>query len=495
MSTPARTGMLLPTPTAAELQRLFQAQRQHRWAMAQTSPRERAERLQALRRAIVAHRAALHSAFQADFHKHKLEVDLLEIQPVLAEIDHAVAELGRWVRPRRARTPLLLAQATSEVRYEPKGVVLILGPWNYPVLLLLAPLVAAVAAGNCAILRPSEKVPRVALVLSRIIAEAFSQREVALVGGDVSAADALLRLPFDHFFFTGSTAVGKKVMQAAAQHMASVTLELGGKSPAIIDQTADLQLAAERVVWGKLINAGQTCVAPDYALVHESRYAAFLDVARATVARFYGRSAQARMQTAELPQIIDERAFERLVRMLRASCERGARVVLGGGHDAATRIIEPTLLADVAPDSPIMAEEIFGPILPVLPYRSLDDALALVNAREKPLALYIFSQSERAVEQVLRRTTAGGTVVNGTVVHLANPHLPFGGVGASGLGSYHGEHGFRAFSHERAVLRQSRRSFLPMFYPPYTARKIFRLRLAELFLYRIKPALRRTLHW
>jgi aldehyde dehydrogenase (NAD+) len=305
--------------------------------------------------------------------------------------------------------------------------------------------------------------------MSRILADAFPEDEVAMVAGGIGTADALLELPFDHIFFTGSTAVGRKVMHAAAEHLASVTLELGGKSPAIVDRSADVALAAERIVWGKMVNAGQTCVAPDYVLVHQADAPAFLAAARDAVARFYG-SGQAARASEDLARIVDRRAFQRLADALQQTIAQGARAETGGDTDADERYVAPTVLSNVPPDAAVMREEIFGPILPVLTVGSTEEALAFVNARPKPLALYLFSRDGATTERVLRGTTAGGTIVNHVICHLANPDLPFGGVGESGQGSYHGLAGFRAFSHERAVLHAGKWSLAPLYYPPYGPR-------------------------
>lgn len=476
----------------ADMQRLFAAQRAQRWAVAQTSAEQRQRRLLRFKAAINAHRSAFYRAFQQDYGKPQAEVELFELLPVIAEIDHAVAELARWMRPRSVATPLMLIGTHSEIRPEPKGVVLILGPFNYPVLLLFSPIVAAVAAGNCVIARPSEKVPNIARVMGQVITAAFPANEVALVPGEVEVADALLKLPFDHFFFTGSGTVGRKVMHAAAEQLASVTLELGGKSPAVVDQSADLATVVERLMWGKLINTGQTCVAPDYALVHESQLPLFLAEANAAITKFYGPTPAMQLQSADLTQLIDERAFTRLTELLAAAIAAGATVAAGGSADPVQRKIAPTLLTNVTPDNPIMAEEIFGPILPVLTYQHIDQALDVVNANDTPLSLYIFSRDEAAIQRILRGTRAGGTVVNDTVIHLGNPNLPFGGSGPSGMGSYHGEYGFRAFSHERAVLRQGHVGALALLYPPYTARTRGMLYAVRTMLYGVLPALRRV---
>jgi len=451
----------------ARARRLFALQREARWRVGSTGPRERRDRLRGLRAALLRHRAELHAAVHADFRKNAVEFDLTELQVVLAEIRHAIHRLPRWMRPRRVSTPVLLAHARSHIRYEPKGQALILSPWNYPLLLTMGPLVGAVAAGNCVILRPSEKVPHTSRVMGRIVADAFPEDEAALVEGEVEVADTLLAMPFDHMFFTGSTAVGRKVMRAAAEHLASVTLELGGKSPAVLDRSADVRTAAERIVWSKFVNAGQTCVAPDFVLVHASEEREFVDAAAATLARLYGADPRA---ADSFPRLIDDRAYERLTRAVDGSVAAGARIAAGGERHAGERYLAPTLLADVPPHAPIMDEEIFGPVLPILAYRDLDRALAEVNARPKPLALYVFGRDRRATRRVIASTRAGGTVVNNAIVHLGNPGLPFGGAGESGQGSYHGFHGFRAFSHERAVLVQGRLSLTKRLYPPYTPR-------------------------
>jgi aldehyde dehydrogenase (NAD+) len=453
----------------ARARRLFQLQGQARWRVAQSDAAERIARLRKLRAAILRHRQALYDGVWTDFRKSATEFEITEIQIVLGEIAHTIRHLRRWMRPRRVPTPPLLKGTSGRVRWEARGQVLVLAPWNYPFQLLIGPLVAAVAAGNVVLLRPSEKVPATAAAMARLVAETFPEDEVAMVAGGVETADALLDLPFDHFFFTGSTAVGRKVMHAAAKHLATVTLELGGKSPAIVDRSADIPLAAERIVWGKMVNAGQTCVAPDYVLVHEADAPAFLAAARDTAARFYGTGEAARM-SGDFARIVDQRAYDRLARAMEETVAAGAKVEAGGETAPGERYIAPTVLSGVRPDAPIMREEIFGPILPVLTVRSMDEALSFVNARPRPLALYLFSRDGATTERVLRGTTAGGTIVNHVICHLANPDLPFGGVGESGQGSYHGHAGFRAFSHERAVLHAGRWSLAPLYYPPYGPR-------------------------
>jgi len=460
----------LAPPDAAELRRVYELQLAHRWTMAATTAAERCARLVRLRDALWARREDVQRALQDDFGKHPAEADLTEIVPCIAEINHTIKHLARWMKPQRVRTPKMLLGTRSEIRREPKGLVLILSPWNYPVNLLINPLVASVAAGNCTIIKPSSKVPQTAALARTLIADVFPEEEVAVIEGSAAVADALLELRFDHIFFTGSPRVGAHVMAAAAKHLTPVTLELGGKSPVIVDETADIPRAAERILWGKFINAGQTCVAPDYLLIHESRRAEFLAEAERVITERYGTDGEARRQCPSFCRLVSQSHQLSLTKLLAETVASGARVAFGGEGDTAGRYLEPTLLVDVAPDAPIMAEEIFGPILPILTFTALDEALALIHAREKPLALYVFSRDEANIERVLSRTTAGGTAVNTVVLHLTNPNLPFGGVGQSGMGSYHGLFGFRSLSHERAVLRQGRVDTLKTFYPPYTDR-------------------------
>jgi aldehyde dehydrogenase (NAD+) len=431
---------------------------------------ERKANLDALERAIHKHRAAIDAALLTDFRKSMYEAEFTEVILTLSELKHARANLEAWMKPQPVPGSLSMFGATAEVRFEPKGVVLILSPWNYPFQLTIAPLVAALAAGNRCIVRPSEKAPHTRDVMLRMLAEAFPQSDVAGVGGDVETAEALLTLPFDHIFFTGSTRVGKLVMRAAAEHLASVTLELGGKSPCIVDAEADIAWSAKRIAWGKFMNAGQTCVAPDYVLVHESRERAFLDALKAAIASMYGASASERAATADYCRIIDDGHFARIAQLLGDTVRGGAVVETGGETDAAQRYIAPTVLSSVGFDAPIMSEEIFGPVLPVIAYASLDAALAHVNARPKPLALYAFSKRAAVIDRIVNGTSSGAVVTNDTVLHWAHPNLPVGGVGESGTGSYHGQFGFKAFSHERAVLRQSKASLVPLLAPPFGAK-------------------------
>jgi aldehyde dehydrogenase (NAD+) len=381
------------------------------------------------------------------------------------------------MRPRKVKGGVAMTGTKSELRREPLGVVLIIAPWNYPFSLLINPLVAAIAAGNCVILKPSEKTPATSALLARLIGDLYAPDEVAVVEGGAAVGAALLELPFDHFFFTGGPTVGRKVAEAAARHLSGCTLELGGKSPAIVDASADLKATAERLVWGKFVNGGQTCIAPDYVHVHASRKDALLAELKAAIARFYGESEEARAASPDFSRIVDDGGFRRLNGLLEGSVAAGAKVEVGGRTDAGSRYLAPTVLSGVRPEMPVMKEEIFGPLLPVLTYEQDDEVLQLIRRNGKPLALYVFSKDRAAVERWLARTTAGGTSVNTTLLHIFNPNLPFGGVGGSGQGSYHGEFGFRTFSHERGVLRQRKPDLSTGFFPPYTAKKARMARL------------------
>ncbi|MBI2340686.1 MAG: aldehyde dehydrogenase family protein [Deltaproteobacteria bacterium] len=457
-----------------DIKKIFERQRANRWNIARTSARERIAKLKKIREAVWANRGEIHRVIYEDYKKNPAETDITEIYPTISEINHTIKHLSRWMKPHRVKTPLVLFGTKSEVRYEPKGLILLLSPWNYPFNLFMVPLVTAVSAGNCVMAKASTKVPHTAAFLKKFIAGLFEENEAMVVEGDHAIADALLELPFDHIFFTGSTPIGKKIMKYAAEHLAPVTLELGGKSPVIVDQSAHIRRSAERVMWGKFINAGQTCVAPDYLLIHESREKEFIEEARAVLARRYGETEAHREASPEYCRLVSEGHLKGLKKILDDSVQAGATIACGGKFNPAERFLSPTLLTKVKNDSPVMKEEIFGPILPILTFRSLDEAFAIIRSREKPLALYVFSRDRGVIEEILKNTTAGGTCVNSTVIHLGNNHLPFGGVGASGMGNYHGFYGFRNLSHERAVLRQGPIDMLKNFYPPYT-KKVKRL--------------------
>ena len=449
------------------LQALFQRQREARWTVAARPVSARRARLQALLEALLARRTEAHAALAADFRKVPEEVDLAELYPLATELRGAIRHLERWMRPLRVPAPLGFLGSQASVRQEPKGVVLIISPWNYPLYLSLGPLISALAAGNCAVLKPSEFTPRTGAFVKSLLAGLFPEEEVAVVEGDGATAEALLALPFDHVFFTGGPANGKRVMHAAAEHLGSVTLELGGKSPVLVDADADLEQAARRIAWGKFLNAGQTCVAPDYVLAHAGIHRQLVDHLGRAVAAFYGASAADRQRNPDFARIVNARHLGRLRGLLEAS---PGRIELGGDWDARDNYFAPTVVTGVAEEAPLMQEEIFGPILPVLEVPDLDAAVRFVNRRPKPLALYVFTRRLATAEGVLARTSAGGSCINDTVLHFAHPGLPAGGVNASGLGKAHGHHGFQAFSNARGVLRSRRFSTIQWMYPPFTPR-------------------------
>ncbi|RME15670.1 MAG: aldehyde dehydrogenase family protein, partial [Alphaproteobacteria bacterium] len=425
---------------------------------------ERRAALGRLAKALRAAEAEVIAALADDFGKPPAEVLLTELLPLLDEIAVVRRNLARWMRPRRVRAGLSGFGTRARLAPEPRGTALILAPWNYPLLLTLSPLVAALAAGNGAVLKPSELAPATAALIARLVAETFPPDLVAVVQGDADTARALLALPFDHVFFTGSPRVGALVMEAAAKVHASVTLELGGKSPAIVGPGADIARAADWVAFGKFVNAGQTCVAPDHLFVHESLHAPFFEALRARIARAYGGAEGSR----QLARIISPRHAERLRALLAEAEAHGARRLEGGR--GAGRVIPPTLIEGVGPETGLGREEIFGPILPIHRFSDIDAVIDRINAGPKPLALYIFERDRALIDRVRRATSSGGVGVNITLQQAAHPHLPFGGVGMSGFGASRGEAGFRAFSHERAVL-ENRFSPLPWLFPPYTAGK------------------------
>ncbi|MCL6515302.1 aldehyde dehydrogenase [Alicyclobacillus sp.] len=417
-------------------------------------------RLQALRRLleqIAAREADISRALHADLHKSAFEAYSTEIGFVLAEIRFTLRHLHRWVRPERVRTPLTHLGAKSLVIPQPYGVTLIIAPWNYPFQLAIAPLIGAIAAGNCAVIKPSEWAPRTAMVVQEIVSSVFPKEHVCVVQGAVEETQALLAEPFDYIFFTGSTAVGRVVMEAAAKHLTPVTLELGGKSPAIVHRDARLDLAAKRIAWGKFTNAGQTCIAPDYVYVHRAVRDAFLTSLQQAIVHLYGPRP---LENPAYTRIVSEHHFHRLMAFIQPH-----QVFLGGQGRPDERVLEPTVLVDVTWEDPVMQEEIFGPILPVLVYEDLGEVMEALQSRPKPLALYLFTQDAEIERRVLERVPFGGGCVNDTLYHFASPHLPFGGVGHSGMGAYHGRASFDTFSHRKSVLKQTVRFDLPFRYP------------------------------
>lgn len=421
----------------------------------------RLHHLNALRQAIAKHEAAILKALKADLNKPEFEVYATEIG-VVKEIDYALKHLKSWLKPTKVRAPLQMFPASAQIYPDALGVVLIIGPWNYPFQLMISPLVGAIAAGNCAVLKPSELAPETSRVVAELIADTFDPAYITTVEGGVEASQAVLAEKFDHIFFTGGAKVGKIVMAAAAQTLTPVTLELGGKSPCIVDADVNLEVTARRIAWGKFINAGQTCIAPDYLLVDRRIKPALLEAIQSCIREFYGENPA---QSPDFARIISPKHWSRLVDLLGEG-----KILTGGETNAAEAYIAPTVIDQVPLDAPIMQEEIFGPILPVIEYSSLAEAIAIINARPKPLALYCFSRSRQFQERLLHETSSGNVCINDTVMQVGVSALPFGGVGDSGMGSYHGKASFDTFSHRKSVLRQSFWLDLKWRYAPYAGK-------------------------
>lgn len=401
-----------------------------------------------------------------------MEVESAEIFTVIAEINHAIANLAQWVRPKKVDAPLTFLGTRSVINYEPRGVCLIISPWNYPFNLSIGPLVSCLAAGNNAVLKPSEVTPHTSSLIASMVDEIFEKDVVSVVLGDASVSEELLRLPFDHIFFTGSPSVGKIVMKAAAENLASVTLELGGKSPAIIDSTANIADAARRIAFGKFFNNGQTCIAPDYILIDKGVREEFISQLCRNVNKLFGAGNDVGENSADYARIVNGRHFARLSGLVKDAIGKGARPVFGGTANEKTLFFEPTILTDVPPDARIMEEEIFGPVLPVVDIDSPEDAIVAVNQRPKPLALYLFSNDRKFRRKVLNETSAGGVCINDCVLQFVHPELPFGGVNNSGIGKSHGHAGFMAFSNEKPVIVQKQGlSNAYLFHPPFGALK------------------------
>jgi coniferyl-aldehyde dehydrogenase len=433
-----------------EARRIFDLQHEASRRGIAPDARLRRDRLDRLRAVIAGNEAAFAQAISDDFGiRSSTETELLEIVPTVSAIRHARRNVARWMRPERRRVDALFQPASAHVRHEPLGVIGIISPWNYPLQLALSPLVDAIAAGNRAMVKPSELTPAFSELLERLIAERFDEAEVAVVTGGVEVGEAFASLPFDHLLFTGSTAVGRKVYQAAAANLVPVTLELGGKSPVVVCPGYDLAKAARSVAFGKFVNAGQTCIAPDYVLVPEGRERAFADAVMAQVRRSYPTIGG----NKDYSGMISERHRRRLADAIEAARQSGATVIAHEDEEGrAEGKIGPTVILGAAEGTLFLTEEIFGPVLPILPYRTLDDAIAFIAARDRPLALYCFG-GKAEHRRILDGAISGGATLNGTLLHVAQEHLPFGGVGASGIGAYHGREGFKRFSHARAVHR------------------------------------------
>ncbi len=423
----------------------------------------RTERLMQLRSVLQEKQDKISAALEKDLGKCSFESWVSEIGFLRDEIAHFLADIPALAAPEKVATPMTLQPGSSAIHKEPYGVVLVMAPWNYPVQLALSPLIGAIAAGNRVVVKPSELAPACAVVIEEVLKQVFKDDEVQVVQGGVAETQALLKEKFDYIFFTGSTQVGKVVMRAAAEHLTPVTLELGGKSPCLIDATAPLAQTARRVAWGKWLNAGQTCVAPDYVLIPRAKHDEFIQELKAALVQFYGENPQ---QSPDYGRIINERHFDRL-----ASLMTGANAAIGGQQVREEKFIAPTVLTQVSWEHALMQEEIFGPLLPIIAYDTIDEAIQLIKARPKPLAFYLFSTDSAVQEKVLGQVSFGGGCVNDTIVHLANSRLPFGGVGESGMGAYHGAKSFETFSHRKSVFQQTTLMDVPLRYPPYKGKE------------------------
>ena len=451
--------MKLENTPNQEITTIVEAQRAYFRSGETLSLKHRQKALCTLSKALKLWESRIAEALWKDLHKSYEEAYMTELSIVLGEIDNHLRHLKRWMLPKPVGTPIKMMPSRSKVIAEPLGCSLIMAPWNYPVQLLLNPLVGAISSGCTAILKPSPYVPHVSKVLEQMIKESFRPEYIAIVQGNREVNTALLEQRFDIIFFTGSPDLGRKVMRAASEHLTPVVLELGGKSPCIVDKDANIAMAARRIAWGKSLNAGQTCIAPDYLLVHADVKEQLVSALKKEFTRLHGANPK---EAKHFVRIVNERAFDRLVGYI-----QGADVVMGGEYDREERYIAPTLIDHVDVNSPIMQEEIFGPIFPIVTFSTTEEAIRFVTDREKPLALYYFGESKKNIRNVLKHTSSGGACINDTIMHIANENLPFGGVGQSGMSAYHGKESFKVFSHYRAVVTTTTHLDLPFRYMPY----------------------------
>ncbi len=419
--------------------------------------------LEALKQGILALEDEINEALCTDLNKSAFESYMTEVGMVLSELSHTQKHLKKWAKDKKVPTPLGQFSAKSFISSQPYGIVLVMAPWNYPFQLAIAPVIGAIAAGNCVIIKPSQDAPATSAIIAKLISNCFEPEFAAVVEGGIEESTALLEEHLDFVFFTGGAVVGKIVMEKASKHLTPVCLELGGKSPCIVDQTANLTLAAKRIVFGKFLNAGQTCVAPDYLFVHQAVKDQLVTCIKEAIVQFFGKRP---MESPGYGKIINEKHFNRLLKLM-----QDEHVASGGGNNPKTLQIEPTLLDGISADSPIMQQEIFGPLLPIMTFQNLSEAAEYINAHDKPLALYLFTTDKKAEQYILNECSFGGGCINDTIIHLATSELPFGGVGQSGLGSYHGRQSFETFSHHRSIVKKHNFIDLPIRYRPYTPQK------------------------
>ncbi|MGM5468893.1 aldehyde dehydrogenase family protein [Flavobacteriaceae bacterium LMO-SS05] len=455
--------------------KVFNVLKSNQYSIGNTTYKERIKKLNALKEALeFSYKQRIREALYSDFKKPFLETDFTEIYPVIDEINFVKRNLKSWLKKQRVDTPLTLLGSSSWIKHEPKGVCLILSPWNFPVNLTFGPLVSAIAAGNTVVLKPSEMTPNASKVMSSLVKEVFKEDEVVLIEGEADTAQELLKLPFNHIFFTGSPSVGKLVMKAASENLASVTLELGGKSPTIIDDTAYLEKAVKKTIFGKFLNAGQTCIAPDYILINEKIKKDFVASFSKQIKTFYSENPET---SKSLSRIVNKKHFNRVVLHLEDAISKKAVIEVGGSYNQEDRFLEPTLISGLPEHASLLQEEIFGPILPLVTYKTIEDAVNYINAKEKPLSLYIFSKNRKQIDFILNNTRAGSTAINHNLLQFLNPNLPFGGSNNSGIGKSHGFFGFQEFSNQRSILKQHTFGAVDLLYPPYN---MFKQKIVDL---------------
>jgi aldehyde dehydrogenase (NAD+) len=446
----------------------FSSQKSYKFKARNSSASYRLGKLRKFKKLVISKKEEIASALSKDFHKPLVETDLTEIMPILSMINLLEKKLPLWMSDKKESSPLLFKGSKNWVRREGKGNCLILSPWNYPFQLAVYPVLTAFAAGNTCILKPSEFTPETNKIVIELLALVFTKDEVIVFEGDAEVSTELLKLPFDHIFFTGSTPVGKIVMKAASKNLTSVALELGGKSPVFIDRKINLDKAAKKIMWGKFVNGGQTCVAPDYILIHKNDEAEFVESCKKYITEFYGDKIE---NSADYNYIITDRHGDRLKKLVDQAVEAGANIECGGEYFSDKRLLTPTLLTKVNKEMDVMQDEIFGPVLPIINYSSQDEAIDFINDYDNALAMYIFSDSKSTMNTLMERTSNGGVTINDVLLAVGHPTLPFGGAGKSGLGRYHGEYGFEDFSHLRSVMRRDIDLGTSYFYPPYTDKK------------------------
>lgn len=449
--------------------KVFNTLKANQFNIGNSTYKERIKKLDKLKKALeFSYKNKIREALYSDFKKPYLETDFTEIYPIIDEINFTKNHLKTWLKKQKVDTPITLLGSSSWIKYEPKGVCLIMSPWNYPINLTFGPLVSAIAAGNTVIVKPSEITPNVSKLMHKLVKEVFQEDEVVLIEGDAETAQELLKLPFNHIFFTGSPAIGKLVMKAASEHLTSVTLELGGKSPVIIDDSVNLEKAVKKIIFGKFLNAGQTCIASDYVLIKDTIKDEFVTLFPKYLKTFYTENPET---STSLCRIVNKKHFERLKSHLDDAILKKAVIEVGGTYNKEDCFFEPTLVSGLPENATLLQEEIFGPILPLVTYKTIEEAVHYINAKEKPLALYIFSKNRKQIDFIINNTRAGSTAINHNLVQILNPNLPFGGSNNSGIGKSNGFFGFQEFSNQRSVLKQHTFGAVDLLYPPYNKLK------------------------